>query len=322
MSLLPASLALAALILPPAAATAASAPAEAPAAAISAPTPLTPAEAKEELRRAQNRASEPGSFRRVVSRKNKEGGATITTTTLTLRRTGQPTFTRTETVTVYDAQPDQPQKRIALTNEEGHWQILGNKAVLRPATAAPGVKSGDAAQKAKGSARPEVDQMKKFVEEATVSGERFTENGQPRLRVTRELGPEAQRFIKEKVDAELAKAKKELSFAKRVLVNTVLAAKGGIGAFLPVREVYVIDPARHAILTSKFYNSDGKQISEMEKQPEAQPNTEERIDELPLETFALPADVEVIRPATREEARELIRKLMAEEKKVRGAQAN
>lgn len=282
--------------------------------------PIPAEEAKLLLRRAQEASTEPGSYRTQTVSKTDKG--TTTVTTLSSYAPGRPAYLRTETVIVQHGPPSKTVTRLTIRNAEGRWQFYGNKAVLS-LQPFDGNRVNQAIQQASGAAKSDqpapdgptqrlANRILELAKHTQVEGERFTEGDRSMVRVTRSLDEHAQKILEEIADEEIAVAKKQLSLGKRILVNTVLAAKGGIGKALPVREVFVIDSESGRMISSEMFTGDGKSRKRRVQEPE-------RIADLPLETFALPAGTEVIRPRNLEESIEITEKLEKERRKAEGS---
>lgn len=284
---------------------------------------LTESEAETLLRQAQRASNPPGSYRSQSSRTSRT--STITTTTLTKRPASGPTLSRSDAVTVPKRHPEKSYVHVTIRNAEGTWQIYGKKALLMPRPIDIR-KLTEAAREAKGVSPQEAmlasmdrdsrhlfEQAKQIATHTHFSGVRFVESDRPLVRVTKSLDADGQRAMRELAAEQVAKMKKQLPFAKRMLVGVAIGIMGGIDSQLPTREEFVVDPENKRVLSSKTYNADGKALTSRSSDDPV-----ERIDDLPDETFALPEGAELIRPKNMGEAMELSLKLREEERKAAG----
>ena len=143
---------------------------------------------------------------------------------------------------------------------------------------------------------------------ATISGERFVQDGRRRVRVVSSFDEEGQKQMKKLAEDQWAEMKKEIPWALRLLVTPVLAAKGGVAAMLPAKIEYLIDEEQIRMIETTTYNAAGKMLAKK------RPGASERIPDLPPETFAIPAGLEVVRASSFFELIRLELKIRKEER--------
>jgi hypothetical protein len=289
--------------------------------------PLSPPEAQSILRQAQQASREVGSFQEVKTEKTKYGTATVTTYTL-IRPDGT-RCSRTETVTTVDGHPERTQTSVSLTTAEGPVQLFKHHALLfalkfdrakilaeakRPQ---PNEADEGTPRVAEEPAKKETDgelqdrlltAAVRIAPHATISGERFVQDGRRRVRVVSSFDEEGQKQMKKLAEDQWAEMKKEIPWALRLLVTPVLAAKGGIAAMLPAKIEYLIDEEQTRMIETTTYNAAGKMLAKK------RPGASERIPDLPPETFAIPAGLEVVRASSFFELIRLELKIRKEER--------
>jgi len=288
---------------------------------------LSPQEARSILRQAQQAGREVGSFKEVKTEKTKYGLRTVTL--YTLHPAGGPKSSRTETVTTFDGHPERTKTGVTITTSEGFYRLFKHHALLdafkldREKVLA-GVRRqqlGDSdGELPAATAKPSDQEIGndfqdrvlsvavKLAAHMTISGERFEEGGLRRVRVVTSFDEEGQQQMKKLAEDQLAEMKKELPWALRLLVTPILAAKGGITSFLPVRTEDLIDEGQLRVIETTTYNASGKVIKKL------QPGKAERIADLPPEFFAVPPDLEIVRAKSLGELLRLPRKIEQEEK--------
>ena len=288
---------------------------------------LSPEEARSILRQAQQASREVGSFKEVKTEKTKYGLRTVTI--YTLHPAGGPKYSRTETVTTVDDHPEQTKTSVTITTSEGFYRLFKHHALLyafkldreKALAEVRRQQLGDSnGEPPAATAKPSDQEIGndfqdrvlsvavKIATHMTISGERFEAGGQRRVRVVTSFDEEGQRQMKKLAEDQLAEMKKQLPWALRLLVTPILAAKGGVASFLPVRTEDLIDEGQLRVIETTSYNASGKVIKKL------QPGKAERIADLPPEFFAVPPDLEIVRAKSLGELLRLPRKIEREEK--------
>jgi hypothetical protein len=269
---------------------------------------LSPQEAHSILRQAQQAGREIGSFKEVKTEKTKKGWRTITI--YTLRPADGPTCSRTETVTTVDGHPERTQTGVTLTTAEGNVQLFKHHALLFALQFDRAKIQAEAQRQLPGEANegaprvadepPQKEADREFQDRlltaavrigphAIISGERFEQDGQRRVRIVSSFDEEGQKQMKKLAEDQWAEMKKEIPWALRLLATPIMAAKGGVAAMLPVKTEYLIDEGQNRVIETTTYNGAGKMLAKK------RPGAAERIPDLPPETFTIPAGFEVIR---------------------------
>ena len=269
---------------------------------------LSPQEAHSILRQAQQASREEGSFKEVKTEKTKYGTATVTTYTL-LRPDGA-RFSRMERVTTVDGHPERTQTSVSLTTADGNVQLFKHHALLfaptfgrqkvpaelqqQPPNEATDETPGVAEEPSQKEADSEFQNRLliaavRIGTHAIISGERFVQDGQRRVRIVSSFDEEGQKQMKKLAEDQWAEMKKEIPWAMRLLMTPLLAAKGGLAAMLPAKTEYLIDEEQNRVVETTTYNAAGKVLAK--KRPEAA----ERIPDLSPEIFVIPPGLEVVR---------------------------
>jgi len=288
---------------------------------------LTPEEAHAILRQAQQASREIGSFKEVKTKKTKYGTATITTYTL-IRPDGT-RVSRSERVTTVDGHPERTQTSVSLANAEGNVTLFKHHALLfalkfdrakipaelqRPAPSeatdeTPGVAEEPPQKQADREFQNRLlTAAVRIGPHAIFSGERFVQDGRRRVRIVSSFDEEGQKQMKKLVEDQWAEMKKEIPWAIRLLITPILAAKGGVSGMLPTKTEYLIDEEQNRVIETTTYNAAGRMLAKK------QPGTSERIPDLPPETFAIPAGLEVVRASSFFESVRLEFKIRKEER--------
>lgn len=254
-------------------------------------TTLESKEARELCEGVGKSERQPGSYRFQTVKKTKNGSTTKTI--LTTRTKEGKTFSRDESVTTVDGHPQETQTRVKLKNEEGEWRLFGRRALFFPQFTI------------------DMEQAGQLTNHMQFAGERFETGGRPFARVFTDVDEKGRELLEELMDEQLEKLKKDVPFAMRILFGTALAMNGGVGAFMPVRQEYLIDLGTTNVIESWSYNAKKKLLDH-------QTATERtRIADLPPETFKVPAGFEILRPKNMVEAFRLEGKLRDEEREAK-----
>jgi len=176
---------------------------------------LSPPEAHSILLHAQQASREVGSFKEVKTEKTKYGTATVTTYTL-LRPDGA-RFSRMERVTTVDGHPERTQTSVSLTTADGNVQLFKHHALLfappfsrkkipTEGPRQPPSEANDGAPPvAEEPSQKEIDgefqdrlltAAVRISPHATLSGERFVQDGQRRVRIVSSFDEEGQKQMK------------------------------------------------------------------------------------------------------------------------------
>jgi hypothetical protein len=175
---------------------------------------LSPQEAHSILRQAQQASREEGSFKEVKTEKTQYGTATVTTYTL-LRPDGA-RFSRTERVTTVDGHPERTQTSVSLTTADGNVQLFKHHALLFAPTfgrkkvptegprqppsngndGMPGVAEEPSQKEADSEFQDRLlTAAVRIAPHATISGERFVQDGWRRVRIVSSFDEEQNRVI-------------------------------------------------------------------------------------------------------------------------------
>jgi hypothetical protein len=244
--------------------------------------PLTPEQAKAALDRKQEPKPGPGTWR-YVSISIDPWGTSFDTNYLFVTTNDQ-RFERIEQTVYFTNKTSSVRTYLRIKNSEGSWALHQKIAILTP-------------KEKSDSKDDESDPAEKEFEALAVySGERFTQGGRIFLRAVGELNAEARR---KSVDLLLKRLKKEkdVPFYARMLMSTM---KGKIADALPGRFESIIEEQTGALILDRLYDKDGRLTSESYYW--------EPCLDFPPAKFVIPENLQLIRPKTAKEARELEQK--------------
>jgi hypothetical protein len=206
-----------------------------------------------------------------------------------------------------------PQNFVSVRNEEGLWKLHERVAILCPpppprasrrATAAgsrstPGGTNATASGQATNSPKDEdlIDENDpEIAADLVIIGERIKEGDRVVLRISKRMGPKAQRRVEVLIEQKIKEMKKEIPLLLRPLL-TVSMIKKMLEKMLPVRTDLLLDEGTNAQILMLGYAKDGRFV--MEEWAWAP------CPDLPPESYAVPKNLKVLRPKTSKEADQL-----------------
>lgn len=211
---------------------------------------------------------------------------------------------------------------LLLRNEEGLWKLHERVAILYPqaparsargasGTASSGVNATNATTGSGETNQPGelmFEEDPEIAADLAITGERIKEGDRVALRVSKRMGPKAQRRMEFLFEQKIKEMKKEIPLVLRPLA-TVSMIKTIMEKMLPARSDVLIDDETNSLISVQGYAKDGRFIME-ERAWAPWPD-------LPPESYAVPKNLKLLRPRTTKEADQLEEDARKEDEKLR-----